>query len=258
MWMHPAKNSRGRVLLIHGISEHSGRHANTINCLVENGYSVVRFDLRGMGQSGGRRQWIERFEDYVEDAADVLNWIQRTHPDLPTFVMGHSLGGLIATHFAPRYQRLLKGLILSAPAFRVGISLPALTLLMGQAFAKVAPSFPLPKAKIGEGISRDPAVVEAYKIDPLCCHYNTLQQGREILQAMESVPALGQELQIPVFIAHGSLDRVIALSGSFEMIRDCKAPDKTMYILPGGFHELHNDLDKDLYFQYVIEWLKKH
>ena len=76
VWNHPVVSGapKARVLLIHGIGEHSGRHKNTCNTLTSNGYEVVRFDLRGAGRSGGRRQHIEQFTDYVDDVVHVFNW----------------------------------------------------------------------------------------------------------------------------------------------------------------------------------------
>src|SRR4051794_35258147 len=104
VWHHaPEKDAIARVCLIHGICEHSERHLNTINACLENRLEVVRFDLRGFGRSGGRRQYVERFEDYVTDVARVFNWVHRELPPLPLFLLGHSLGGAIATHFAALY-----------------------------------------------------------------------------------------------------------------------------------------------------------
>ena len=186
-WSHPAasKKAKARVLLIHGITEHSGRHGNTIRYLTEHGFAVVRFDLRGAGRSGGRRQWIETFDDYVDDAIAAFNWICRTEADLPLFVMGHSLGGAIAVHFAALYDRAFHGLVLSAPAFRLGSAISPLTIAAGRILARVAPAFPLPRAADSGWVSREPEVIKAYENDPLTCHHNTFQQGAEILKALD-------------------------------------------------------------------------
>ena len=87
------KKSKARVLLIHGLHEHCHRHLNTITQLHALGLEVISFDLRGMGQSGGMRQWVNHFLEYVEDTASVFQWIQRELPPKPLFMLGHSLGG---------------------------------------------------------------------------------------------------------------------------------------------------------------------
>ena len=72
VWREKAKGSpRARVLHVHGINEHSGRHHRTFAALTAVGVEVVRFDLRGSGRSGGKKQYIDRFEDYVDDVAAV-------------------------------------------------------------------------------------------------------------------------------------------------------------------------------------------
>jgi alpha-beta hydrolase superfamily lysophospholipase len=122
IWQHKsnAGNPTCRVLLIHGLGEHSGRHGNTIQFLNSVGIEVIAFDLRGCGHSSGKRQWIESFRDYVQDTATVFDWAEKTLSSLPLFVLGHSLGGAIAICFTEQYQKLLQGLVLSAPAFKVG------------------------------------------------------------------------------------------------------------------------------------------
>lgn len=259
MWVHTpqAGHPKGRVLIIHGLSEHSGRHLNTVNHLQASGWEVGRFDLRGAGQSGGKRQWIESFEQYVDDATTVFNWLMGSREPLPTFILGHSLGGAIATHFAARYSKELTGLVLSAPAYRVGSTFPPWMIALGKAACTMVPTLRLPSAT-GEWISRDPKVVEAYINDPLACRANTLRQGREILRGLDHIPEKCSQIHCPVLIVHGSSDRVIRPEGSLEMLQMIGSTDKILHFLPGGYHEPHNDLDKDHYFELLTQWLDSH
>jgi len=258
VWQEKTDSPKARVLLIHGLSEHSGRHANTYEYLNSKGFEVVRFDLRGSGRSGGRRQYVERFENYVEDAAQVLNWIETTLPPLPLFVLGHSLGGAIAIYFTSIYQKRIRGLILSAPGHRVGGSISPLKISAAQMLSKIVPKLRIPGNTDYGVLSRDPAVAEAYAKDPLSFHHNTILQGSEILRAFDGICETCKKIQIPVFIAHGSHDRLVMLSGSYEILQTLKSQDKYFAILPGGYHEPHNDLDKQEYFCLVSDWLSKH
>jgi acylglycerol lipase len=259
VWRHPAATTKpkARILLIHGISEHSGRHGNTIGYLMANGYEVVRFDLRGAGQSGGRRQWITEFSDYVSDTASVFNWICHSLDDCPLIVLGHSLGGAVATHFAAEYGRSLQGLVLSAPAFLVGPAVSSLTIALGKALVHIAPTFSLPKNADGSLLSRDPSVAKAYMSDPLACHNNTLRQATEILKALTMMPTCCERITTPVMIAHGTADKVIRVEGSFELMERLASKDRTLHIMPDSYHELHNDIDKEVYFGLLGAWLAK-
>lgn len=254
----PKESARGRVLIVHGLGEHSARHQNTTDFLLGKGFEVVRFDLRGAGRSGGRRQWVEKFEDYVDDMARVFHWILRECPPLPLFVLGHSLGGAISTHFTATYQKELTGLILSAPAHVPGEGVSAIKIKVGRWLLKVAPTLRIPGSTDHGYLSKDPGIAENYAKDPLACHFNTIQQGNEILRALSEMISVCGKIHLPVLIVHGSADRIVKLEGSFQMIRALKSADKTLHIIPGGYHEPHNDHEKQEYFTAVLQWLEKH
>ncbi|MBI4405450.1 MAG: lysophospholipase [Deltaproteobacteria bacterium] len=259
LWRQPSltESTRCRVLIIHGLGEHSGRHSNTISHLCKNGMEVIRFDLRGAGESGGKRQWVEHFEDYVEDVIDVYNWINRSLESMPIFVLGHSLGGTIAIYFAAQYGKLLRGLILSAPAFYVGSSYSAAKIAIGKALVHIVPTLRMKTTSDLSMLSREKRVVDEYENDPLSCHFVTLRQGNEILTALERVPQKLKDIATALLIVHGSLDRSNTLEGSFEIIRKIPSLDKTLHILPGGYHEPHNDLDKEHYFAILTSWIEQ-
>jgi len=256
-WHHPVTSPKARVLLIHGISEHSGRHLGTVAALNQAQIEVVRFDLRGSGQSGGDRQWIETFDDYVNDAQEIWNWIQGQLDELPLFLLGHRMGGAIAIYFAARAQAALQGVILSAPAYLLGNSISPLKIWLGRKVRNFIPKMRVPNGGDFGGVSRDPIVVEAYAKDPLCFHFTTIQQGDELLKAFEKIPEVASKIQLPLFMAHGTSDRIINPTGSFEIIRAWGPQPKELHFFPNAFHELHNDLDKELYFDLVNQWLAK-
>ena len=173
-------------------------------------------------------------------------------------VFGHSLGGAIAIYFTARYVSQIEALVLSAPAYLPGGSIPALKIAIGRLVNKVAPHTRLPKSTKPELISRDPVQVEAYVNDPLSFHFNTVRQGAEILDAMAKVPEQLPKLQLPVVLFHGSCDQIVRAEGSFDILRGLPGPDRTLHILPGGYHEPHNDIDKENYFLLLNQWLSDH
>jgi alpha-beta hydrolase superfamily lysophospholipase len=98
--------------------------------------------------------------------------------------------------------------------------------------------------------------IKAYYDDPLAFHFNTVKQGDEVLKGLAGMPEVCRNIHIPTYFVHGAADKIIRLEGSFELLQLMPAPYKTMQILPGGFHEPHNDWDKEIYFCTLIYWME--
>ncbi len=259
IWHHPAKSGEpvARLLIVHGLGEHSARHMNTVNYLTAKGYEVVRFDLRGSGQSGGKRQWVEKFDDYVQDVAIVYNWIEKELAPLPLFVLGHSLGGAVALCFVEVYQRFLTGMILSSPAYLVGTAVSPLKIWAGRKIVRWAPALRLPNLTDYDVLSKDKSVGLDYRKDPLSCHFNTLNQGNEILNTLPTLAARCHKITIPSLIVHGTHDSLILPQGSFELLKSLvAAPSRHLMLIPFCRHEAHNDHEKEIYFSYLTTWLQ--
>jgi len=116
-----AGTARAIVLIVHGISEHSGRYEAVGQQLAEAGFHVVAYDHRGHGQSGGRRTYVDSFDELLDDLEDHLSEVRQL--GLPVVVLGHSMGGLIATAYAVSSRPQPHYLVLSAPA--LGAEVPS-------------------------------------------------------------------------------------------------------------------------------------
>ncbi len=258
-WLHEAPAPRARVIIVHGLGEHSGRHLGTVDHLVAKGFEVVRFDLRGCGHSEGKRQWIAAFDDYVADVRAVVDWAQKERPKLPLFLLGHSLGGAIVIHAAAAAPAgSLAGVVLTCPAYLPGAGVSPVKIVVGKLLERVLPALRIPGSLDVTAISRDPAVIEAYKADPFNCSFNTVRQGGEILRALERVPEACAKITVPVLLAHGDADRLIKIEGSRRIMSLLASKDKTLKVFPGAFHELHNDLDRAAFFVLLADWLARH
>jgi alpha-beta hydrolase superfamily lysophospholipase len=255
-WL-PESSSRAVVVLAHGKDEHSGRYRHIIEALTEDGYAVFAHDHRGHGRSDGQRGVIERFDDYVDDFDLLVGYARRQHPESPLFLLGHSMGGLIATRYALAHQQLLAGMILSGPAFLIGEDVPGwkkrALLLLG----RVAPNHRLPPSEPGT-LSRDPEVERTFAADPLC-HNEPTRVGfaRELYIAAEATRPRGAEVTIPLLIMHGGADTLTSPHGSEQFFRAASSTDKTLRVWPDNRHEIINDLDKETVIAYMLDWLNE-
>ncbi|NBT57995.1 hypothetical protein EBT16_04340, partial [bacterium] len=155
------------------------------------------------------------------------------------------------------YQRAFSGCILSAPAYQVGGAISPWAIAIGRQLVKVLPTLRITGTSNKAAISKDPEAIKAFLEDPLCCHTTTLNQGNAILNHLPKLTSIASKISLPVLILHGSLDQIIRLEGSFELLKSLGSKDKILNIIPGGFHEPHNDIEKNLFFSLMTLWLDR-
>ncbi len=255
----PAGPPRAVVLVVHGILEHSGRYGNLVAHLVPRGYAVYAVDLRGHGQSAGRRGHLTDWDEIVGDLGAALRLVRSHEVGRPLFLLGHSLGGMIVLNYMLRERPSdLAGVIVSSPALAVGYS----PLMQGLArvLSRVAPRLMIPDPPLTAAtISRDPAVVAAYQADPLKLPGTTARFGAESLAAIRWTGAhAGEFPDVPLLIIHGAADRLVPPEGSRRFFAAAPIHDKTHHEYPGGYHESFNDTNRARALADVESWLKHH
>ncbi len=253
----PSANLKAGLVVVHGLAEHSGRYLNLVNEFVPSGYLVSGMDNQGHGPSDGRRGYINRFNDYVLDLDEFVDIARRQNPDIKLFMIGHSLGGTIATAYAELHQTKLSGLILSAPALKAGSSITKKDKFLARIASRVFPTAGVTRLDAGS-ISKDPAVVEAYLKDPLVYTGKiSARLGFEIIQAIEkTIPALMPSITVPTLIMQGSEDRLSNPEGSDILFQRISSKDKTLKRYPGLFHEIFNEPERAIVFEDMRGWIE--
>lgn len=251
----PDGPTKAVVLLVHGIGEHSGRYTHVLAHLAENGYAVYAIDHRGHGRSEGLRFYLPSFDLAVDDLALYLDQIEAAHPSQKVFVYGHSMGALIGLLFVLRHQDRLAGFVSSGTPLTVGSGVPKLVVQLAQILAQIAP-----KARVimlaDNALSRDPAVEDALKADPL------VNQGRQRIGTVAELVNQAQvarsqldQLHIPLLVLHGGGDKITPPSGSDFLYTQARSTDKTIQIYPGLYHELHNEPEKTEILADIVAWM---
>ncbi len=251
--------TRAVVVISHGAGEHSGRYERVALVLAGLGYPVYALDHRGHGHSEGRRALVDRLDNTVADLDVLMDLALREQPDVPLFLLGHSLGGTIALRYALRHQDKLDGLILSGPVAVVDLP-PAPVRLAARALSATMPWMPAFGVDPAT-VSRDPAEVEAYRTDPLVHHGKLpVRTVAEIAAATEGFPEQVGSLTLPLLLVHGSEDRLAPVQGSRMVHERVSSEDKTLKIYDGLFHEVLNELpaDRERVLGDIAAWLRKH
>ncbi len=246
---------KGVIILVHGIAEHIGRYDYTTSFLANHGYNVVGWDLRGHGKSSGKRIYIRRFHQYLDDLKEILNQTQSAFPGLPVFLLGHSMGGGIVTLFVIEKNPPVAGILLSGPSLKISNDISPFMQKLSKIISVILPKLPALKLD-SAGISRDPEVVKSYDTDPLNYRKGILARtGAEILKATGIISTRMSEIRCPAFIMHGSADKLSDPSGSQTFFDGISSADKTLKFYDGLYHEILNEPEKDSVLNDIVDWL---
>jgi acylglycerol lipase len=250
-------NARAQILISHGFGEHSGRYGALTEHLVAHKYSVTAYDHRGHGLSDGLPGHVESFREYDDDLDKVVATVRSRSQARRLFLIGHSMGGLIALRYTTRKSGMLDGAVISAPLIEVAVPVPAHKLMIARVGARMAPRFRLDNGINPANLSRDPEVGRAYAADPLVNRKVSTKWFSELQRATKEVVDRAPQITTPVLVMHGADDKLASVAATQRMFERIESPDKELVIYRGFYHELFNEPEKQEVFERTTEWLGK-
>ena len=242
------------VCLVHGLGEHSGRYSHAGKALAEAGFALVTFDLRGHGKSGGQRGHFPSLNALMDDIHQHIRQAVEKFPELPVFLYGHSLGGLLVLAYATHQKHTLSGVIATGAGLRSPVLEQKAKVTLSKMLGGLLPTVTIPTGLDANGISRDPEVVRAYKADHLVHGIATLSAARIGMSTVERVFARAADFHTPLLLMHGTTDRVTYAHGSQEFA--ALVPENcTLKLWDGLYHEIHNEPEQNEVFAFMIDWM---
>jgi alpha-beta hydrolase superfamily lysophospholipase len=237
-WL-PEMPAKAVLLITHGYAEHSGRYANVVDYCVPRGYAIYALDHRGHGRSDGERVQVEHYSDYLADLKTFFGRVRAENPNLPIYLLGHSMGAAISTAYAARHQNELAGLILSGGGIATDSAAPRPAAL-----------------DLAATLSRDPAVVEAYRADPLVYHGPPPAARGSGMAAMRTdLPQLAPSITLPILIMAGGASPLGDGPRSQALYDAVGSPDKTLKLYPDLMHEIFNEPEHPQVLADLESWL---
>lgn len=252
-WL-PEQTPKALLLLVHGAGEHSGRYRHVAEFFAAQGVGVAALDHRGHGRSDGIPGHIDAFGDYLADLTRFHNDVEERFPDVPIFLLGHSLGGLIVCHYLLQQQDRFVGCILSGALIQSSLQLGWAQMGFIRLLARLAPQFGIMQLD-ASGVSRDPEEVKKYVEDPLVLHGKaSARMVREFFAGMAALKLGAAGITVPILILHGDADVLTSPDGSRELCQNISSTDKTLVIYPGLYHEIFNEPERLDVLEQVLKW----
>lgn len=287
-WL-PDGNLKAAGIIVHGGGDHSGRFGNVVNQLVPEQFAVYAFDWRGHGRSPGVRGHVNGWHELRDDLGIFIRLVNELHPDIPMFLFGHSMGGVIVLDYCLKelvgegkkgnmvdrenkgnkgnvdvgvvgekenvhdYVNI-SGMVCTSPAIgELGIS-PILWQI-AKMLNKVWPSLSMSTGLNISMLTHDQDFVDYTKNDPLYHRKATPRFGMEVEKTVNFIHQNAAEFSLPMLLIHGTADEIVSIEGSRKFVSNSKNPRLQYKEYDGGYHELFNDTMKGQVMEDIVGWL---
>lgn len=246
-------NPKANVVIVHGICEHLDRYDYLTEKLNNAGYNVYRYDARGHGRSEGEKGDLKDYQDYLLDLDIYVESVKKEYPDLKLILLGHSMGGLVATSYASMFSSKIDYLALSGAANVTPKAARALKFLPMCLIKKIKY-----KNNLGDGVCSDKEVVEKYNSDPLVLKEATMGLMKNVfIGGCGLVKDNINQISVPTLVMHGKGDGIVDASTAEWTYNNLTVEDKELQIYEGLYHEIFNEVKKDTVIEDLINWLNK-
>ena len=250
---HLVDNSIATIIIVHGLGENQARYAWVTEKLNENGYNVYRYDARGHGKSEGKRGYLEDFQDYLEDLDILVEMVKRDNKGLKTILVGHSMGGLVATAYTAKYPEKVDLLAVSGGATKCPKSATAIKFLPFNIMGKLNYV-----NKLGNAVCSVKEVGEAYNKDPLVLKKISFRLlGNAFVIGTKFVKQNISNIKCPTFVMHGEKDGVVGKDIGEWTFANLRCKDKQLKIYPNLYHEIFNEVTKENVVKDLIDWCEE-
>lgn len=253
------ENPQAGIILVHGMFEHSRRYEEFAAHMAGHGFSVFLPDLRGHGASEGRRGHVRSFDVLLQDLDRFRREVQGLVPlDLPLFLIGHSLGGLISLRYLEEYEASFDGAIMTSPWLGTAVAIPRWQVLAAAVLNRILPAFPFPFRLDPDDLTQDPERSADYREDPQIHSTITPRLFTEISSAIETALRRGDRIGVPVLFLLAGGDRIVDTERSLAFARSLPSEDITVEVLEKQHHEVLQERDRAATITRIRDWIQDH
>ncbi len=250
-------DSSNVLLVLHGLGAHSGWFIDLGNSLASRHLTIYAVDHRGFGRSDGLAGHIDNYHTYTQDIAAIVTEIRTRHPTSRIFVLGHSMGGIFATHLAAQYGQMLAGVIFLNPWVQDTAQLPmrdTLSILLG-GLLKSQRAWRTPGGH--ENMTANPEAVRMLEADPFWRRSLTATFLVQILFMRLAVLKLAKKITLPALVLQAETDKSVRASATRTFYEALGSSAKTWVSYTSYYHDTeleddHSQLDDD-----IVSWIQQ-
>ncbi|MFM2152916.1 MAG: hypothetical protein RL199_1351 [Pseudomonadota bacterium] len=254
----PVGVPKASVLFLHGYADHASRYGHVLEALAAAGYAAHALDYRGHGRAGGRRGYVGRFGDYLDDVETAIARI-RAASGAPLFIFAHSHGCLVACTLVLRDPRLpVEGLVLSSPYFRLKLAPGWFQLFQAKVVGKLIPVLSVKNPLTSDLLTHDAAMRAASDADTLKHTVVTPRWFSESNEAQLQLFANARRFVKPLLVMQAGDDAVADPQGARDFVDSAGSHDKRLTVYPGMFHEILHEVEREKPVAEAVAWLDAH
>ncbi len=253
------RDPRAVILAIHGGMAHAGDYVTPALYFKEYGVATVSFDM--CGHDGKKRVDIPGFQSFLDDLQLFMKWVQKSYPDLPIFIMGHSMGALIATHLefgAFAKEHAIKGVILSSPYYVNAVKVPKVLQAFSQTLAKIMPKVKVPLEHLTHQLTHDATITARHladEKDDIRATEVSFRFAASLLAAQAALPSSFAAWTHPVFAVVAGDDKLANAQGAKALLDTIPKALMEYHAYPENFHENFNEVNRNAIFADILNWM---
>jgi lysophospholipase len=245
--------SKGWVIVIHGLGEHSKRYHKLISMLNKEGYAVYAFDWPGHGISDGKRG-----HSSIDEGIKIIKELREEIGEKP-FLFGHSLGAITSIRYAEKYPDSIKGIVVSSPPLAHADNITSFHVFFAQIAGFLFPSLTTNNRLNPHDLSRDKDAVQRYIDDPLVHDRISGSLTKTLFSNMKKGLKEAGSLKAPILVLVGSADKVTPIHGAKRFMTKIQSKDKELKEFKGAYHEVFEDPEwGEAFHTTIVDWIKRH
>ena len=252
-----SQENKARIILLHGAGEYSEKYKRFAIWFFEKKIDVFSLDMRGHGRSGGPICHVNDFNDYAQDLDIFATFIDKGWGKKSTFLVSHSLGGLVAIFYAMNFSYDFKGIVLCSPCIKLKLKLQQLMSVLARIFSKVLRDKPFASHIKPRMATHDKYIIKAFTHDPLIHHVVTSSLYLQMIKTMDYVRAKAGNFTKPLLLLQAGSDKICDATAADNFYAANGSKDKAFKLYRGFYHELLNEIGKERVFEDIYVWIKK-